>query len=341
MNPAHKARRWLARWTGRAAVVLVLAVLAGCLGPNPAYRPWPSGGGTGGIPGGGGARLGGAGSPGGGGISGAGGVAGSGSGGVASDGGGGGNTPPDVPAAGDQSGGEPRPDTAVTPAQLRLGLLAYWRFDQGSGYGVAYDSSRSGAPGAQLIGLDTDTCWVMGQFQLALAFGVDLGAYVTVRPQPTYAVSTFTIAAWINRSGTPARPTTIFSWPTSGDGNVFDFGYTAGQLRASFAVGTAAAFTVTGTPAGRTGTWIHVAVTFDRGRVLLYEDGEIAGAAAAPSGTLPTSQADLVIGNDRNAAGYNQAFAGAIDDLLYYGRALPLEEIEALANGTEVPASDP
>ena len=76
-----------------------------------------------------------------------------------------------------------------------------------------------------------------------------------------------------------------------------------------------------------TGKWHHVAAVRKAGRGFLYVNGRL--DAEALMGTAPTFGPKLTLG--RNATLSNGAFAGAMDDLRIYGKALTTLEIEALA----------
>jgi len=65
------------------------------------------------------------------------------------------------------------------------------------------------------------------------------------------------------------------------------------------------------------GQWVHVTITFDGSSCILYRDGQ---QVALGSGTLgPSLQAPLKLGTSGDCAGF---FAGAMDDLIIFNRAL-------------------
>jgi hypothetical protein len=70
----------------------------------------------------------------------------------------------------------------------------------------------------------------------------------------------------------------------------------------------------------RAGVWSHVAVTYDGSRLRLYIDGVDAGSRAASGTLLPSALEPGVVGG-------SSAFAGKIDEVRFYRRALGEDEI--------------
>src|SRR6185436_2992203 len=80
---------------------------------------------------------------------------------------------------------------------------------------------------------------------------------------------------------------------------------------------------VTGTAALPLSTWTHLAVTYDGSNARLYVNGSQAGIVAA-SGALRSTGNPLTIGGNSI---WGEWFAGQIDDLRIYSRALSTAEI--------------
>ncbi len=76
-----------------------------------------------------------------------------------------------------------------------------------------------------------------------------------------------------------------------------------------------------------TDTWYHVAFTFDGTTGTLYLDGEVVGTAELTLNTPDVTE--FRIGSGLDGAG--DSFAGDVDDLLIYGRALSAGEVAELA----------
>ncbi|MBN1422578.1 MAG: prolyl oligopeptidase family serine peptidase [Planctomycetes bacterium] len=75
------------------------------------------------------------------------------------------------------------------------------------------------------------------------------------------------------------------------------------------------------------GTWHHVAATFDGSTARMYVDGGEIASMAAPGPIGTAGIAPGFIGADKGTESF---FAGAIDDVRIYGRALAAEEVRAL-----------
>ena len=80
-----------------------------------------------------------------------------------------------------------------------------------------------------------------------------------------------------------------------------------------------------GTAALPLNTWTHLAVTFGAGTLRLYVNGVQVGTQAV-SGTLRTSADALTIGGN---GVWSEWFAGLIDEVRIYNRALTQAEIQA------------
>ena len=76
--------------------------------------------------------------------------------------------------------------------------------------------------------------------------------------------------------------------------------------------------------------WHPVAGVFQKGRsIRLYVDGVEAGSSAAFTGESKACASAFYIGR----RGGGQFFAGAVDDVRLYARALAADEVRALADG--------
>lgn len=71
-------------------------------------------------------------------------------------------------------------------------------------------------------------------------------------------------------------------------------------------------------------TWSHLATTYDGTTVRLYQNGEEVGNLVT-TGSIPISTRPLQIGGNTQ---YGEAFAGRIDDVRIYNRALTAGEIQ-------------
>ena len=92
------------------------------------------------------------------------------------------------------------------------------------------------------------------------------------------------------------------------------------------------------------GVWYHVAATYDGNQSTLYVNG-VAEASATPGFALDYDTTPIFIGTSGTWPPYLSMFAGIIDELSIYNRALSQSEIQAIYNagaaGKCAPASEP
>ncbi len=228
----------------------------------------------------------------------------------------------------------PLPAPNLTPA---LGLVGYWKFDDGSGT-IATDSSGNNNYGTVL-----GATWVPGKFNKALSFNgidnsVDIGIIDT-------SDSTFTYSFWANTNvpigGTP------FSESTSGSGtgcsttNGIFVGYSdVGSFAAvEVAVGTngvsvsehaaSHAPVVASYQAGLSG-WNHIVIVSNSPtNMKLYVNGVEMDTAL---NTVKTRIIDVEQIGFKGAC-TRKYFNGLIDEVLVYNRSLSSQEIQDLFNG--------
>jgi hypothetical protein len=81
--------------------------------------------------------------------------------------------------------------------------------------------------------------------------------------------------------------------------------------------------------------WNMLAVSFDKGSVRVYLNGELDNEGVVGIGTLPTNDLDLAIGWDAWRGEWG--FAGDIDEVSVWNRALAPEEIRQMYNALAGP----
>lgn len=82
-------------------------------------------------------------------------------------------------------------------------------------------------------------------------------------------------------------------------------------------------------------TWTHIAGTYDGTTVKIYANGILVKSYNAPGVTIPVNVYQFLLGCDASG-GYR--FAGAMDEMRFYKRALSEAEIKALANAPSITA---
>ncbi len=218
-------------------------------------------------------------------------------------------------------------------------LVGWWRFNDGSGT-TAMDSSGNNRHGV----LVNDPVWVTGVYGGALEFAGDSRVAV-----PGYegilGSQARTSAAWVNVTKTSAS---IITWGPAGGGTkwVMRTHNSPAVLRLECGQGNTWATTDL-----VDGEWHHVAAVLeddgspDVSEVKLYVDGALDPIAAGgtPRAINTTTGGDLQIGYDLNNTG--RTYAGLMDEVRIYDRALSDSEIQALMNDpglvTQALAPDP
>jgi len=204
-------------------------------------------------------------------------------------------------------------------AQQPSGLVAYYGFDEGSGTSVT-DGSGSGNGGT----ISGATWTPIGRYGSALSFDGS-NDIVSVPDAASLDLTTaLTLEAWV-------YPTALSGWRTVLQKDVpGELSYSlyahdnvprpAGYVR----VGTASQ-SVAGAAALPLNAWTHLAFTYDGATLRLYQNGEQVGSRAL-TGAITTSSLPLTIGGN---AAWGEHFAGRIDEVRLYNRALTAAEIAA------------
>jgi hypothetical protein len=206
-------------------------------------------------------------------------------------------------------------------------LVAHWPMDgDGTNLVAPWDTGA----------LEGEVLTVPGRIDQALQFDGDPNSHMWVWPSDTFALTTFTLAAWIHIPGPfTAGWQTILEHNRNGPNwyGLWRSGSANATNRLHFRWGAAGAADFIGTIAP--GQWHHVAGTYGDGVATFYLNGEldrIVDPAAAPS--LAPVNTELRIG--ANLAG-GEGFPGIIDDVRIYNGVLSHEEIIELALVTPAP----
>jgi hypothetical protein len=223
-----------------------------------------------------------------------------------------------------------RPSTVLATA----GPIAHWTFDEGSGT-TAADSA--GSHDGAFQGTPT---WVTSGAAVgsgAISFA-GAGNGVIVPDDPGLEPTSITIAAWVRSSGPlddrrqiivqkGANGCEAGSWAIKGVGQATGIGSVEGDADAAGTGIWQGVDSDTGRPWDN--VWHHVAFTFDEtaNELAIYLDGvrrALPGSALLYG--LPTTEA-LFIGAPPVACSARTEYAGQLDDLRIYDRALTPEEI--------------
>ena len=216
----------------------------------------------------------------------------------------------------------PSPAGAQTP-----GLVAAYAFDEGSGTTVA------DASGNNNNGTITAATWTTaGKFGNALAFN-GTSARVTVPNAASLQLTTgMTLEAWVFPTGS------LTSWRSVVDKTVDGY-YLMASTDQSNRPGVGGTWTggnqnVAAPTVLTINTWTHLAATFDGATVRLFVNG-VQVASQAQTTPLATTPGTLQMG----ANSYGEFFAGRIDEVRIYNRALSATEIQTDMNTSIAPSA--
>ena len=199
------------------------------------------------------------------------------------------------------------------------GIAGAWGLDEGSGSTIADQSGRGNN------GTLSNTAWTTaGRYNRALTFN-GTSSIVNIADSTSLDLTTaMTLEAWV-------RPTTVGLWRTvllkEQSGNLVYALYsnvTPGNVPAVELHIGGTSRSLNGTSPLPTGTWSHLAATYDGSTVRLYVNGTQVSQLAA-SGSITTSTGALRIGGNNV---WGEWFAGQIDEVRVYGRALSAAEIQ-------------
>ena len=176
-------------------------------------------------------------------------------------------------------------------------------------------------------GTITGATWTTsGKYGNALTFN-GTNALVTINNAASLQLtSAMTLEAWV-------YPTTVSSaWRDviyKGNDNYYLEGTSSKSSRpAAGAILGGVYGEVYGTTALTANTWAHLAATYDGATMRLYVNG-VQVSSLAKTGSIATSTNPLQIGGDSL---YGQYFAGRIDEVRIYNRALSVAEIQSDMN---------
>jgi hypothetical protein len=222
----------------------------------------------------------------------------------------------------------------VTSADFSEGLVLNLSFDEGSG-DVAEDLSGNGHDG-----IIDNPMWVDGKFGKALHFdGAGSGTFVTVESTDALNVNECTFMAWINAETWDGTRQIVGKSVHGGCSGRGPYGLFSerGVFKLRFETESGRADINADLP--DTEKWLHVAFTNDGEMATIYVDGEIIAEGEIP-GTLNTIEDPLRIAQDCERP--NNVFAGIIDEVRLWNRALSQDDINILKElNSQVTPVDP
>jgi hypothetical protein len=204
--------------------------------------------------------------------------------------------------------------TAVAP-----GLVAAYSFDEGAGT-IANDVSGSGNRGTV-----SGASWVTsGRYGGALSFDGTNDSVLVPNAASLQLTTGMTLSAWVNPSSVAGRwRTVVFKERPGGMTYALYANNRANRPTGQIFSGGAERDAV-GTAAVAANAWTHLATTYDGSTLRLYANG-VQAATLAYSGAIVSSTGSLRIGGN---AIWGEWFAGRIDDVRIYNRALSQTEVQ-------------
>ena len=199
--------------------------------------------------------------------------------------------------------------------------MGYWNFDEGSGT-IANDLSGNNNDGTIYDGATAGATWESsGKYGGALSFD-GTNDYVFVPDDDSLDLSSgMTIAAWIYSGSTVGARVIAAKWDDNTIPNqhsyIFKDHDASDKLRIELSGGT----DLTGSTSIATGTWIHVAATFDSSTVRLYYNGVEEDNSQPRTDSIPASTSALRIGAVPTGGTISQHFMGLMDEVYIYDRA--------------------
>jgi hypothetical protein len=228
----------------------------------------------------------------------------------------------------------------VLTSVAQAGLVAFWRFEEGSG-SIANDSSGNGHHGT-LLGTPE---WVSGPegFGGALAFnpdrctGVDCGIF-----DPTNGTGQFTVALWAFWDGTGTFQH-FFSKSNGWGANSMMFQVELWGAHANSDSTDRVGVSYEGSPDSSVpffilpkNEWVHLTFTFDGINATVYLNG-VDEEGPKPFSIGPNVDAMVELGYTSTRSGpANRTFHGTLDEIRVYDRPLSDQEIQTVMEGGEI-----
>ena len=206
-------------------------------------------------------------------------------------------------------------------------LVGCWRMEEGSGT-LLQDGGVTPFNEGAIVGTPS---WVTGARDISALEFDGLTNYVTVADDNSLDItSSITMAAWIKTTVTVNTAQSIINKSNGTSGYELSLS-NDGKIITRFFSPDGSAYQVDSTSDyPLTGSWIHVAATYDGSTIRIYTNGE---EDSSGNGSFSIGTNDLALGFGSQSDGGTK-FKGAIDDVRIYNRALTADDIQGLAGIT-------
>ncbi|MGD0091755.1 MAG: LamG-like jellyroll fold domain-containing protein [Planctomycetota bacterium] len=209
----------------------------------------------------------------------------------------------------------------LPPDPPEEGLLGWWTFDEEPGFPVALDHS-----GHRLGGKLCDAERAKGIRGSALV--CNGGCVLVENHRLLSPAAALTLECWV-KTDTPRQDDKWFVNRIFGGGAASGYRMGLQEGKPCFAIPlTDWSHHLKASLALPVGRWVHLAGTFDGKMMRIYMDGEERGVLERP-GEIKPNDFHLCLGNYE--LGHAAHFAGLLDEVKLYGRALGADEVRAHA----------
>jgi len=210
-------------------------------------------------------------------------------------------------------------------------LSGWWKLDENSGTNVSDSSSYTNTGYLSATGL-APACWTRGAISNSLTLN-GTNSYVQLYDSDSLKPQNVSVLAWIKPGQTYTSGSAIFySKKNATNSTGYELSYTNGFL--TFIVYATAHRAVSIPLTLSTGSWLHIAGTYNGEIESLYTNGTLAASTTwdngqpPPAGGIPISQSTMNprIGASPDATPTNY-FMGRMDDIRVYPSALTSNDV--------------
>ncbi|WP_204048213.1 LamG-like jellyroll fold domain-containing protein [Microbispora siamensis] len=237
-------------------------------------------------------------------------------------------TPIPVPTTSPSPDPSPSPTPTPSPSPSSTpfpGLVAAYGMNEGTGTAVGDQSGTGNA------GTTSGTTWAAGKFGQALSFNGS-SSMVTVPDSPSLRLTNkMTIEAWVKPSIATSWRSVLMKETSSSTSYGIYSNTTVGRTfvgPTSYLQIGGSVTSVSGPSALPTGTWSHIASTYDGSVIKTYLNGSVV-AQSNVSGTLATSTGPLHMGGNGI---WGEYYGGLIDEVRIYNGVLTQGQIQSDMN---------
>jgi hypothetical protein len=212
-------------------------------------------------------------------------------------------------------------------------LVGWWRLDEAPGGTVAQDLSGARNDG-ELMGVDPATAWAAGRSAGGLAVGAAGFVDVSASPSIDSITEQVTVSGWgfLDRTISDEYATIVSREHAATIDQHYHIGFYRNLVPTTF-ITTEDGIVILRGPAAKVGSWVHLATTYDGSVVRFYVDGREVMNQTMTGRFQPDTTPVILGGNGNASAGVTERFAGRIDEIMLYRRALSAAEIARLNEG--------